>query len=398
MRFIFILLLVQIVLIVYLGYRCKWAFSSLFPKWLNNWYVYWPLFSLIVFAFHITHFFINRQLAQNDLPALLLFFTALLFAFLIVSLTTTFFFELVAFITRLLPAPKIITRFFHNRPLVGCVVLGLILCQVSYGYYQAHTPRETHFSLTVQKNVPHHKQLRVIHLTDAHIASYTARGIYEKLVKRLNALKPDLIIFTGDIVDRSVKPFIEKNIGSLLAKLHSRYGVYAVLGNHEYYGESPALAAETYRQAGLHVMRDEVLYLKDAGITLIGRDDRTRGSARMASVHSDDPLIRVPRAPIETLVKQADLSTPVFVLDHQPFSLDQVANTGVDIMFSGHTHNGQFFPFNLVIAAIYENPWGLLKKGNFHSIVSCGLGTWGPPIRLMSHSEFVVVDVNFIQN
>jgi|GEM_PF-669704 Predicted phosphohydrolases len=399
MRFILILLLSHLILLVYLGWHCRWAFSSVFPAWLNAWYVYWPLCTLLVLAFPLTHFYINRELVNNALPAAVLLATALLFAFLVIAFTTTLFADVVALIVRLLPVPESVTRFFHNRPLVGSVVLVLILAQVAYGYYQAHTPRETHFSISVNKeNNNHPQRLRVVHLTDAHIISYTSRRLYQELVPRINALEPDIIVYTGDIVDRSIKPFIDKNIPAILAELRPRFGSYAVLGNHEYYGESPTLAAETYRQAGLHVMRDEVLYLEGAGITLIGRDDRTRGSARMEFVQDNDPLIRTPRASLETLMQEADPATPIFVLDHQPFALDEVARAGADIMFSGHTHNGQFFPFNLIVAAIYENPWGLLKKGDFHSIVSCGLGTWGPPVRTMSYSEFVVVDIEFISN
>ncbi|MDR1529488.1 MAG: metallophosphoesterase [Burkholderiales bacterium] len=399
MSFISFLLTLHLVITAYLGWRFQWAFGAFFPAPLDRWYVYWPMILLIVAIYPLTHFYFNRHFAHIELPSWFLLTTALLFGFLAIAFTTTLMFDIVALIVRFIKAAQPVTQYIHHhRPIVGLFVLTLIVAQVVYGFYLAHTPRETYFSIHIDK--PIHREnnrLRIVHLSDSHILSYTSTESYEKLVNRINALDPDLIVFTGDIVDRSIKPFIDQNFSAIFSRLRSRYGVYAVLGNHEYYGESPTLAAETFRRAGLRTMRDEVLYLEDVGVTLIGRDDRTRGSKRMALVSDQDPLTRTPRASVAELVTLADPATPLIMLDHQPFELDLAATAKIDLQFSGHTHNGQLFPFNLIVAQIFENPWGLLKKGSYHSIVSCGVGTWGPPLRLLSYSEIVVTDITFAE-
>jgi uncharacterized protein len=93
------------------------------------------------------------------------------------------------------------------------------------------------------------------------------------------------------------------------------------------------------------------------------------------------------------LMEGVDLSRPVVLLDHQPYELDAAREAGIDLMVSGHTHRGQVAP--LVTKWIYENDWGLLQEESFTSIVTSGYGFWGPPIRLGSRSELVVIEVRF---
>ncbi|MDP3058714.1 MAG: metallophosphoesterase, partial [bacterium] len=85
----------------------------------------------------------------------------------------------------------------------------------------------------------------------------------------------------------------------------------------------------------------------------------------------------------------------IILIDHQPFSLDDAQRAGVDLQVSGHTHNGQFFPNNLITALLFEIDWGFLKKGNLNVVVSCGYSTWGPPIRNSSYSEIVKLNITF---
>jgi predicted MPP superfamily phosphohydrolase len=89
------------------------------------------------------------------------------------------------------------------------------------------------------------------------------------------------------------------------------------------------------------------------------------------------------------------LNLPVILLDHQPFNLEQAEQTGVDFQLSGHTHNGQLFPANLVVQRIYEMAWGYLKKGKTQYYVSSGAGAWGPPVRLGSDAEIMLFKIKF---
>ena len=95
------------------------------------------------------------------------------------------------------------------------------------------------------------------------------------------------------------------------------------------------------------------------------------------------------------LMKQADTTKPVILLDHQPFHLDETAKYGVDLQLSGHTHNGQMWPLNYVTSMIYELSYGYLKKRNTHFIVSSGYGLWGPRVRSGSRSEILLINIKF---
>ncbi|MEH7388549.1 metallophosphoesterase, partial [Bacillus sp. JJ1521] len=114
-------------------------------------------------------------------------------------------------------------------------------------------------------------------------------------------------------------------------------------------------------------------------IYIIGRNDETDKN----------------RVEIRNLVSSLDSSKPLIMLDHQPNELDAAEANEIDLILSGHTHRGQVFPGNLITGMLYENDYGILKKGDLHSIVSSGFGTWGPPLRLGTRSEVVLINVEF---
>ena len=96
-------------------------------------------------------------------------------------------------------------------------------------------------------------------------------------------------------------------------------------------------------------------------------------------------------------MKTIDKNYPIVLLDHTPLKLEEAEANGVSLQLSGHTHHGQMFPLNLITKMIYEVSWGYKKKSNTHYYVSCGVGTWGPPVRLRSESEIVSLKIKFIQ-
>src|SRR5690606_31064942 len=127
--------------------------------------------------------------------------------------------------------------------------------------------------------------------------------------------------------------------------------------------------------SGIRVLYDEAITV-DGRFTLVGRRD-----------YSD-----AGRLPLEEVMRGADRRKPIILLDHQPYELDVAERAGVDLMLSGHTHRGQVFPGSLITDRIYENDYGLLRRGTFHSIVTQGYGFWGPPIRLGTRSEIVLIE------
>lgn len=131
-------------------------------------------------------------------------------------------------------------------------------------------------------------------------------------------------------------------------------------------------------QAGVHVLEDEVLEIAES-FYIVGRNDLT----------DED------RKSISELMREVDKEKLVIMLDHQPTALAEANEYGVDILLSGHTHRGQVFPVNWITSWLFENDYGLLKKDQFHSIVTSGYGFWGPPFRIGSQSEVAKITIYF---
>ena len=175
----------------------------------------------------------------------------------------------------------------------------------------------------------------------------------------------------------------KQQVSDTFRKLSAPYGVFAVLGNHEYIGGNAEEAIKYLGEAGVKVLRDSSQEIAGS-FYLIGRDDR-----------SSERVNKVKRQDLKTLMKGIDRSFPTILMDHQPSQLEEPVEQGVDLQLSGHTHAGQLFPIRYITRRIFEDDWGLLRKGNFQLIVSSGYGTWGPPIRLGNTPEVVDIVIKF---
>jgi predicted MPP superfamily phosphohydrolase len=172
-------------------------------------------------------------------------------------------------------------------------------------------------------------------------------------------------------------------MAAVLQQLEAPHGVYAIPGNHEYFSGINA-AVDYMEKAGINVLRDSTIRVAE-GYFLVGRDDR-QGNAFGGK-----------RQTLDSLMQNVDKSLPVIMLDHQPFALEEAEKNGVDLQLSGHTHHGQLFPFNFITKKVYEVSWGYKRKGNTHYYVSCGVGTWGPPVRVGHRPEIVIINLTFNQ-
>jgi predicted MPP superfamily phosphohydrolase len=198
----------------------------------------------------------------------------------------------------------------------------------------------------------------------------------------LKDLKPDLVLLLGDIVDGELGPVLRGDLLQYFTYPKCTDGLYAITGNHEFIGGA-ARTIPYIESKGIRILKDEMVTL-EGGIQLIGRIDRD--SYR---------FYRKERMPLVELMKLADTTKPVILLDHQPFHLEESAKYGVDLELSGHTHNGQMWPLNYVTAMIYELSYGYLKKGNTNFIVSSGYGLWGPRVRSGSRPEVLLINLKF---
>lgn len=226
---------------------------------------------------------------------------------------------------------------------------------------------------------PRAQGLTLVQITDVHTAPWTSRSFVERLVERTNALRPDVVVITGDLVDGDVAQ-VGDQVRSL-GKLTARHGVFFVTGNHEYYVETIAWL-EVIEKLGIRILNNSGVTL-DGAIHLAGIPDRT--VSRIAQfIHADLP--DVPRALAN---RPPDL--PAILLAHQPREIEAAAAAGVDLQLSGHTHGGQIWPFGGFVMAAQPYLSGLHRRGATQIYVSRGAGTWGPPIRIGAPAELTKV-------
>lgn len=261
--------------------------------------------------------------------------------------------------------------------LVGLVVLA--------GYINALYPRIKTVEIHIHKQANGMESLNAVVMSDIHLGTIVGNGRLERIVKKANDLKPDIILLPGDILDEDLEPVIRQNAGKTLRQLSAPLGVYGVMGNHEYIGGAePAYRYLT--QHGIKMLRDSVVKVNDS-FFLVGREDYQKG--RFAGME---------RKSIENLMQETDPAFPVIVLDHQPFHPDIAAKAGADLMLSGHTHKGQLWPFNFITDAMFVIAYGLGQVDGMHVYVSNGVGTWGPPLRIGNRPEIVHLKIRFGEN
>ena len=213
---------------------------------------------------------------------------------------------------------------------------------------------------------------------DMHFGLLSGRDHAARMVEEINALRPDLVLFPGDLIDDAIGPYEDQGIPAVLQGIDAPLGVYATLGNHDKDEGPPQRVIDAIERAGITVLRDEVATVADA-FALVGRKDRSEPD----------------RLPVAELTARADRSKPLILLDHQPYELQAAQEAGVDLSVSGHTHRGQVAPGHLITQRLYELDWGYLRKGSLHAIVTSGYGFWGPPIRIGSRAEIVRIEATF---
>jgi predicted MPP superfamily phosphohydrolase len=262
------------------------------------------------------------------------------------------------------------------------ITLGLVLVTVTVGFINARNPVIKTLDLHIAKKVNGSKTLKIAMASDIHLGTLVGKRRASRLVNMINGLHPDIILLAGDMVDEDLKPVIRRNLGETLKNLSAPLGVYAITGNHEYIGG----AAEAVAYLSAHNIRflSDTAILIDNRFYLAGRED-----------HDKFRFTGKQRKPLAEVLKGTDPTFPILLMDHQPFQLSEPERLGVDLQLSGHTHHGQMWPFNYITNAIYEVSWGYKKKGNTHIYVSCGYGTWGPPMRLGNRPEVVSITLHF---
>ncbi|HEX2975171.1 MAG TPA: metallophosphoesterase [Bacteroidales bacterium] len=250
------------------------------------------------------------------------------------------------------------------------------------GFINAVIPVVREYNIRIDKKAGELSSFRIAAVSDIHLGSIIRKRSMRKLSDMLDKMKPDLVLLLGDIVDGEIGPVLRGDLLSYFTCPKCAYGMLAISGNHEFIGG--ARKTLPYIQSkGIRLLNDELVTVNE-GIQIIGRKDR-----------SSTMYYGTPRKELTDIMKNADTTMPLILLDHQPYDLHEAENNGIDLQLSGHTHNGQMWPLNYIIKAMYELGYGYMKKGNSHFIVSSGYGLWGPRVRLGSRSEVLLINITF---
>jgi predicted MPP superfamily phosphohydrolase len=268
------------------------------------------------------------------------------------------------------------------RNYTGIAVLTTTLLVVLIGHANTWFPAIRHLELKVDKQAGKLHELHIAVISDVHLGTTIEKRHMKIIVNKINELKPDIILIPGDIIDEDIAPVLQTNVGEVLKKFNSKYGVYAVTGNHEYIG-GVAKAKEYLSANKINLLNDKALLVDDS-FYLAGREDITMKT-----------FINQNRKPLEHILAEVDKSKPIILMDHQPFKLNQAEKNGIDLQLSGHTHHGQLWPFNYITNMIFELSWGYKQKGSTHFYVSSGVGGWGPPIRTVNRPEIISIELLF---
>lgn len=280
----------------------------------------------------------------------------------------------------------------------GVMILAAVMIFTVYGSIHARQIDTMDYAVTVDKACAGRKELKVALAADLHLGYNSGLSQVKKMVKQINRGKPDLVCIAGDIFDNEFRGVKDpEKIEKELRKIQSTYGTYACWGNHDI-GEK-ILGGFTFgTKKAPDNDRQMEEFLSRSGIRLL--DDKTiliGGSFYLAGRKDPSKAGKMgeQRRNAEDLLKDCDLTKPVIVMDHEPKELKQLSEAGADLDLSGHTHDGQIFPGNLVTGMMWENSCGYKKIGNMNSVVTSGAGVWGPPLRVGTKSEVCQITVRF---
>ena len=220
---------------------------------------------------------------------------------------------------------------------------------------------------------------RIVQISDLHIGPILDRRFAAAVVERCNALCPDVVAITGDLVDGDVGVIGEEV--APFAHLHAAHGVYFVTGNHDYYSGADAWAARV-EQLGIRVLRNERVTVGRDGATfdLAGVEDHH--AHMVSSTHRED---------LPAALEERDASRPLILLAHDPLTFRTAARHGVDLQLSGHTHGGQIWPFNYLVRLSTPYVVGHHRQADAQLYVSRGTGFWGPAMRLFAPGEITEI-------
>lgn len=289
---------------------------------------------------------------------------------------------------------------FYARTI--CTLLIIVLTGVTsiYGIINAKIVRTTEYEITINKDGGNFKEMTIAMFGDPQFGYNIGEYHLKQAVDIINKNDVDIVCVAGDIFDNQYSAIKHPDkLIDLFKQIKSKYGMYAVLGNHDV--EEPILCGFTFndddlenklaskemldfiKKSGMVLLYDENVIVNDS-VNLYGRADQERPN-----------LGNITRKESGDIFKEVDTTKPLFVLDHEPREYDELEKAGVDLMMAGHTHDGQLWPTKIATDIIWENAYGLWVKNAFHAITTSGLGLFGPNMRVGTIAEVCIIHVKF---
>lgn len=271
------------------------------------------------------------------------------------------------------------------RLIAGSISAILLLVIVIYGSIHAKNIQMKHYDIAINKSTTKQESqtkdsIKIALISDIHLGYVVDENHLEKVVSKINSMKPDVICIAGDIFDGDITSLSNpEKLQTLFKEMKSKYGVYACLGNHDA-GDGYNKMIDFLEKSDIIVLMDEAIVV-DNQFILAGRRDSSP-----IGMHGEER---------EKLSFSNEENLPVVVMDHQPGNINQYSNEA-DLILCGHTHKGQIFPFGFITNALFDVDYGYYRASDKapQVIVTSGIGTWGPPQRVASDSEVVEIDIS----
>lgn len=289
---------------------------------------------------------------------------------------------------------------FYARTICTLLIIVLTGATSIYGIINAKIVRTTEYEITINKDGGNFKEMTIAMFGDPQFGYNIGEYHLKQAVDIINKNDVDIVCVVGDIFDNQYSAIKHPDkLIDLFNQIKSKYGMYAVLGNHDV--EEPILCGFTFndddlenklaskemldfiKKSGMVLLYDENVIINDS-VNLYGRADQERPN-----------LGNITRKESGDIFKEVDTTKPLFVLDHEPREYDELEKAGVDLMMAGHTHDGQLWPTKIATDIIWENAYGLWVKNAFHAITTSGLGLFGPNMRVGTIAEVCIIHVKF---
>lgn len=283
----------------------------------------------------------------------------------------------IASVSTAIPAQLSILDITRQSNLILLSITGIFMLWGMVGALK--TPSVKDVTIPLDNAPPAVAALRIVQITDLHIGQTIGRRFMRRVVDRVNALEPDIVVLTGDLADGTVESL--RDDAAPLADIRARHGVFFVTGNHEYYSGVLPWIAEAER-LGMTVLVNEHRLIDMDGLRLLVAGVTDTHGGEFLPVHATSPEQAMNGAPPH------DVS---ILLAHQPRSVFEAGRAGFDVQISGHTHGGQYYPWNWFVRLQQPYAYGLHRHGGTWLYISRGTCFWGPPLRVGQPSEITLL-------